>query len=159
MPCNLRFAAILISDSIQTSDDVCRNLRELTLRDANTEQQAEDVRTLLNAISSLPQTTDEIHKILKRLEVKAHAEEETQILDWLDLNNPSTKHQTMRNARLAQTGQWIFDDVTYSQWRDGVAPIFWGQGKPGVGKSVLLYVASISRTSDYPDPKFQILCS
>ncbi|MDI1487026.1 MAG: hypothetical protein OHK93_006288 [Ramalina farinacea] len=44
----------------------------------------------------------------------------------------------MRNARLAQTGQWIFDDVAYSNWCNGVAPIFWGQGKPGVGKSVLL---------------------
>lgn len=143
----------------QTSDDVCRTLKDLTLRDANTEQQAEDVRTLLNAISSLPRTTGEIHKILKRLEVKAHAEGETRILDWLDLNNPSTKHQTMRNARLAQTGQWIFDDVAYSQWCNGVAPIFWGQGKPGVGKSVLLYVAPIFLISDCPDPKLQILCS
>ena len=126
------------------------------MRDAKTEQQAEDVRTLLNAmtaISSLPQTTDENHKILKLLEVREHTREETQILDWLDLNNSSIKHQTMRNVRLAQTGQWIFDNVAYSRWRKGVAPILWGQGKPGVGKSVLLYVVPIIRTSDYPDPK------
>ena len=131
---------------LQTSDEVSHHLEELSLLSAKTKEQIEDIASVLEVISSLPQTTHTIREGVEKLEARARAEEEEQALNWLGPNLASAKHRLLRNNRLANTGEWIFSVDAYKQWDNGVSPILWGQGKPGVGKSVLMYVNLMGNT-------------
>ena len=124
---------------LQSSDEVTRQLQRLSLSTATSAQQMEDIASVLKAISALPQTTIAIRKGVQQLEDRAVVQEGEQALSWLASDLANSKHQTIRKHRLANTGEWFFRLNSYIQWHDGNVPILWGQGRPGVGKSVLMY--------------------
>ena len=123
---------------LRTSEEVTHQLQELSLSTATSTQQTKDIVSVLKAISSLPQTAYAIQKGVEQLEANAKVQEGGQTLDWLASDSASAKHQIVRKNRLANTGEWFFSLASYTQWQNGVAPILWGQGRPGVGKSVLM---------------------
>lgn len=123
---------------LQSSDEVTARLEKLSISTATSAQQSNDIASVLQAISSLPQTAKAIRKGVKQLEDNARAQEGEKALNWLASDHASVKHETIRKNRLADTGQWFFSMSCYKQWQHGVAPILWVQGRPGVGKSVLL---------------------
>ena len=130
---------------LQTSDEVSHHPEDLSLLGTKIKEQIEDIASVMEVISSLPQITDTIGEGVEKLEARAKAKEE-QALNWLGSNLTSVKHQLLRKSRLANTREWIFSVNAHKQWNNGVSPILWGQGKPGVGKSVLMYVNLMGNT-------------
>ncbi|KAJ3820177.1 hypothetical protein F5880DRAFT_1488460, partial [Lentinula raphanica] len=56
---------------------------------------------------------------------------------WLAAPDYSIHFATAFNKRVDGTGQWIFEDPTYLEWKEN-AGILWIQGKAGSGKTVLI---------------------
>ena len=108
---------------LQTSSEVSHHLKDLVALSAITNQQTEDIALVIKTISSLPQTTCAIRKGVEKLEAKAKIKEEETVLKWLASDLASTKHETIRENRLANTGEWIFRREGYVQWQNGVVPI------------------------------------
>ena len=123
---------------LQSSEEVTARLEQLSLSTSTSEQQSKDITSVLQAVSSLPQTANAIRKGVKQLEDNAKVQEGEKALSWLASDQASIRHQTLRKNRLAKTGEWFFNMNHYKQWQKGDAPVFWVMGRPGVGKSVLL---------------------
>ncbi|KAJ3774980.1 hypothetical protein FB446DRAFT_701867 [Lentinula raphanica] len=65
------------------------------------------------------------------------SDEESKLKEWLAAPDYSIHFTTAFNKRVDGTGQWIFKDSTYLEWKEN-AGILWIQGKAGSGKTVLI---------------------
>lgn len=77
---------------------------------------------------------------------KARLEERQLIVKWLQgfvADQGGRGHENVKRDRQADTGKWFLDKVR--PWvASSKTPVFWAEGRPGVGKSVL-----ISHVIDY----------
>ncbi|KAJ3769348.1 hypothetical protein FB446DRAFT_706308 [Lentinula raphanica] len=64
-------------------------------------------------------------------------DEEKKLQDWLAAPDCSTNFTTALNQKVAETGQWIFKDPVYLEWKEK-GSILWIQGKAGSGKTFLI---------------------
>ncbi|KAJ3766623.1 hypothetical protein FB446DRAFT_776003 [Lentinula raphanica] len=64
-------------------------------------------------------------------------EEESKLKEWLAAPDCSTNYTAALNKRVAGTGQWIFEDPTYLEWKKE-GSILWIHGKAGSGKTFLI---------------------
>ncbi|KAJ3963870.1 hypothetical protein EV361DRAFT_982753 [Lentinula raphanica] len=60
-----------------------------------------------------------------------------ELKEWLAAPDCSTNYTAALNKRVAGTGQWIFEDPTYLEWKRG-GSILWIHGKAGSGKTFLM---------------------
>ncbi|KAJ3831853.1 hypothetical protein F5878DRAFT_635883 [Lentinula raphanica] len=58
-------------------------------------------------------------------------EEESKLKEWLAAPDCSTNYTAALNKRVGGTGQWIFEDPTYLEWKKG-GSILWIHGKGNV---------------------------
>ncbi|KAJ3765164.1 hypothetical protein FB446DRAFT_833100, partial [Lentinula raphanica] len=65
------------------------------------------------------------------------SDEEKKLQDWLCAPDCSTNFSAALNKRVDGTGQWIFEDPTYLEWRKN-GSILWIQGQAGSGKTFLI---------------------
>ena len=67
-------------------------------------------------------------------------DQRSKILDWLSPLEPHTRHQDIRNSRVADVGDWLLETDEFRSWRDGSggevnnATLFC-YGSPGAGKT------------------------
>ncbi|KAF9066363.1 hypothetical protein BDP27DRAFT_1330636, partial [Rhodocollybia butyracea] len=64
------------------------------------------------------------------------------IRKWLKAPDPSTNFVAACDKRTPGTGEWIFSDPQFVEWREATSGILWIQGKVGSGKTFLLYAYS-----------------
>ncbi|KAF9065989.1 ankyrin repeat-containing domain protein [Rhodocollybia butyracea] len=60
------------------------------------------------------------------------------IRKWLKAPDPSTNFVAACDKRTPGTGEWIFSDPQFAEWREATSGILWIQGKVGSGKTFLL---------------------
>lgn len=70
-------------------------------------------------------------------------EKKIRVLDWLSSSQVSRKHHDVCARRMPGTGQWLLDSTVFQDWRDGDESqnVLCCNGDPGVGKTVLAFVA------------------
>lgn len=117
---------------LQTSGDVCKILQESLRSTSISEENAKEIRQILSLVTSFSSPTLDIQQGVHKLV-------DEKFFEWLGARDMSGKHQIIRKKRSPDTGEWIFLDSQYKQWEDGLVPVLWAQGKPGAGKSVLMY--------------------
>ena len=67
-------------------------------------------------------------------------DQKSKILDWLSPLEPHIRHQDIRNSRVADVGDWLFETDEFRSWRDcsgegsNNATLFC-HGSPGAGKT------------------------
>ncbi|KAF9232181.1 hypothetical protein BU15DRAFT_81525 [Melanogaster broomeanus] len=59
------------------------------------------------------------------------------LLEWFDGLDCTVKHEFTREQRQKTTGEWLFNERLYTEWRESSFGLFWLSGKAGAGKSVL----------------------
>ncbi|KAF9065998.1 ankyrin repeat-containing domain protein [Rhodocollybia butyracea] len=59
------------------------------------------------------------------------------IRKWLKAPDPSTNFVASCDKRTPGTGQWIFSDPQFVEWREATSGMLWIQGKVGSGKTFL----------------------
>ncbi|KAF9238214.1 hypothetical protein BU15DRAFT_75375 [Melanogaster broomeanus] len=59
------------------------------------------------------------------------------LLEWFDGLDCTVKHEFTREQRQRTTGDWLFDEDLYIEWRECSFGLLWLSGKAGAGKSVL----------------------
>ena len=123
---------------LKTSDEVSRILRNTLHTESLAKQNNQDLASVINLVSALPQTTLAINRGVEQLEARAKADDDERALEWLTESNTAAKHQAVTRNRLANAGQWIFDDPSYKKWKNGIQPVLLCYGKPGAGKSILM---------------------
>lgn len=65
--------------------------------------------------------------------------DKTKILDWISTFRHDQRHQTVRAARVEDTGNWFLRCPDYLEWCDtsSSSNVLWCYGNPGTGKTVL----------------------
>ncbi|KIJ63625.1 hypothetical protein HYDPIDRAFT_29421 [Hydnomerulius pinastri MD-312] len=63
-----------------------------------------------------------------------------EVLKWFDGVDCTVKHENTLTQRQEATGEWLFDEKLYIDWRSSTTEFLWLNGKPGAGKSVLASV-------------------
>ena len=72
--------------------------------------------------------------------------ERVKILEWLSSQPYKDHHRQIKKQALSGSGQWLLQDPLYARWyQQSVSSLLWLHGKPGSGKSTLVYV---QRTRD-----------
>ena len=125
-----------------TSEEVSEALQKTSDTLAAAEKATSDITAIRSAVASLPQSVTEIEKSVAILEAKALSDVDQKALDWLSEPITTSKHHTIRKLRSKNTGNWFFEGPSYQAWRNGFKPLLWCEGKPGAGKTVLVYAAS-----------------
>ncbi|RHZ74268.1 hypothetical protein CDV55_108638 [Aspergillus turcosus] len=113
----------------RTSDDVVKVL----------EAQVEGLKAL-QAIQAQAEQLQQAIENRKGLSEKDHdAVQRKAILDWISTPAQKLKHQTVRSARVSNTGGWLLERQEYLQWRDNGSDhsLLWCHGVQGSGKTVL----------------------
>ncbi|UKZ97213.1 uncharacterized protein TrAFT101_011977 [Trichoderma asperellum] len=66
-------------------------------------------------------------------------ENASQIIHWLSKFRNQIQHSTLRAIRLPETGEWFLHQALFQSWCHDEKPnnIFWCNGIPGAGKSVI----------------------
>ncbi|KIJ63611.1 hypothetical protein HYDPIDRAFT_29402 [Hydnomerulius pinastri MD-312] len=59
------------------------------------------------------------------------------VLGWFDAVDCTVKHEFTRKQRQKTTGDWLFNEQLYIDWRSNENKFLWLNGKAGAGKSVL----------------------
>jgi hypothetical protein len=77
---------------------------------------------------------------IRRPETRATTVNKDELLSWLKGPEGSRlRHEGYSKMRLPDTCVWFMETSAYKQWRERSNPsCLWLQGKPGVGKSVLM---------------------
>jgi hypothetical protein len=65
-----------------------------------------------------------------------------QILDWLSDSSSDSKQAKLTDMRMPQTGQWLPLLEEWEELLSGDESVLWCYGKPGSGKSMLMYLPS-----------------
>ncbi|KAF9237451.1 hypothetical protein BU15DRAFT_75996 [Melanogaster broomeanus] len=73
------------------------------------------------------------------------------LLEWLDGLDCTAKHESTREQRQRTTGEWLFNEHLYMQWRGCSFGLLWLSGKAGAGKSVLASTVIDSLSSGLAD--------
>ncbi|KAF9238216.1 hypothetical protein BU15DRAFT_75377 [Melanogaster broomeanus] len=73
------------------------------------------------------------------------------LLKWLDGLDCTVKHEFTREQRQMTTGEWLFDEGLYVEWRERSSGLLWLSGKAGAGKSVLASAVIDSLSSGLAD--------
>ncbi|TFY51312.1 hypothetical protein EVG20_g11059, partial [Dentipellis fragilis] len=114
--------------------DALGKLDQLTREEAQAVQAAiyDGVGQTLNAVTGL---TD----VVKGLADAQRAAELRDCYHWLSAPDPWVNHNAAQDklSHEQNTGQWIFDNTEFVEWKDNVHSSMWLYGKPGGGKSVL----------------------
>ncbi|KIJ18130.1 hypothetical protein PAXINDRAFT_9218 [Paxillus involutus ATCC 200175] len=63
--------------------------------------------------------------------------EKRKLLKWFDGVDCTGKHESTRELRQRTTGEWLFKEQLYIDWRKLSVKFLWLGGKAGAGKSVL----------------------
>ncbi|PIB00933.1 Vegetative incompatibility protein HET-E-1 [Cercospora beticola] len=69
------------------------------------------------------------------------ADQFRKITEWLAPPDPWTDHETARNERAAQTGDWLLQSPIYQEWKHHTTNLLWLHGKAGCGKTILCSTA------------------
>lgn len=59
------------------------------------------------------------------------------VLQWLNLSDPSTNHNSARGKCEPTTGQWLIKSPDFVAWTEGTIGSLWIHGIPGAGKTIL----------------------
>ncbi|OJJ38175.1 hypothetical protein ASPWEDRAFT_312432 [Aspergillus wentii DTO 134E9] len=135
-----------------TTSDILHFERECQDLERRAESEAQNCERYLNAaervkaskareyLSQLPKMenlqglitqVDDIWSTLQK-------QETNEILQWLSKIPYQDHHKTACEGRTAGTGEWIFENESYSLWqRSCQSEIFWLHGIPGAGKTKL----------------------
>jgi len=96
-------------------------------------------------ILTLGVSTNREVKTIRQEQREWHAKiSEAKILEWLSPLSFRNKHLDVAAKRQAGTADWVLESDSFSQWMKGDVPscnILWGPGDPGVGKTIIAYVA------------------
>ena len=71
------------------------------------------------------------------------ADDRSNILEWLSPLNPKLKHQDIRNRRVEDVGEWVFQTEEFRSWHAGSGgsqsnnAVLFCYGDPGVGKTFI----------------------
>jgi len=69
------------------------------------------------------------------------SDEDAQIMRWLSLSEPNTRHQGVRADRFDGVGYWFLETGEFREWRGGEGgadkAVLFCSGNPGVGKTYL----------------------
>ncbi|KAF9232068.1 hypothetical protein BU15DRAFT_67789 [Melanogaster broomeanus] len=57
------------------------------------------------------------------------------LLEWLDGVDCTVKHESTREQRQRETGEWLFNEELYIQWRESSFGLLWLSGKGGFCRS------------------------
>ena len=123
---------------LKTSNEVSSILRKTLHMESVAKQNNQELALVIDFVSALPQTTLAINRGVQQLEARAKADDDERALEWLTGSNTAAKHQAVTRNRLANAGQWIFDDLSYKKWQNNIQPVLLCHGKPGAGKSILM---------------------
>ncbi|KIJ63621.1 hypothetical protein HYDPIDRAFT_41029, partial [Hydnomerulius pinastri MD-312] len=82
------------------------------------------------------------------------------VLSWFDAVDCTVKHEFTVKQRQKTTGDWLFDEKLYCNWRSGITKFLWLNGKPGAGKSVLAsaVVDNLSRNLEHNETLAYFYC-
>uniref|UniRef100_A0A8H7TT20 ZZ-type domain-containing protein n=1 Tax=Bionectria ochroleuca TaxID=29856 RepID=A0A8H7TT20_BIOOC len=83
--------------------------------------------------------SDEMRRILKRIEENARAETRRQVHAWLSSCPPDERYHDSLHKRLPGTCKWILDRTVFIRWlAESVSPkLLWVNGHAGFGKTIL----------------------
>jgi hypothetical protein len=60
-----------------------------------------------------------------------------EICSWLSAPDPSTNYHKARKQRQAETGLWLLESTSFTEWKESPASQLWLYGIPGCGKTIL----------------------
>jgi len=83
--------------------------------------------------------TDSYKNVWNNYEISV-SDEKRQILEWLSPMAPRERHQAVREGRVDGVGSWILRTDEFEKWHgdnQGVSPVLFYYGDPGVGKTYL----------------------
>ncbi|KAI4280729.1 MAG: hypothetical protein L6R38_004232 [Xanthoria sp. 2 TBL-2021] len=84
-------------------------------------------------ISAVKRALQELRDILEILE----DEQRKVIVDWLDAPDPSTNYNEACRAKHSNTGLWVLEHSSYTQWKNDAGQPLWLHGISGCGKTIL----------------------
>ncbi|CAH0020242.1 unnamed protein product [Clonostachys rhizophaga] len=95
--------------------------------------------TLTKGANLIHGWSDEMRRILKRLEENARAETRRQVHAWLSSCPPDERYHDSLHKRLPGTCKWILDRTVFIRWLvESVSPkLLWVNGHAGFGKTIL----------------------
>ncbi|KAH9957056.1 hypothetical protein BGW80DRAFT_231284 [Lactifluus volemus] len=92
--------------------------------------------TLTQAESLIAQS--EIHNITLNVE---RNQLRGRLHTWLSPEDPSENHNTAWDAHHEGTGQWLFQNAMFNEWKS-TGSLLWLYGNPGSGKTVIWFVVT-----------------
>ena len=90
---------------LKTSDEVSRIPRNTLHTESLAKQNNQDLASVINFVSALPQTTLAINRGVQQLEARAKTDDDGRALEWLTGSNTAAKNQAVSRNRLANGGQ------------------------------------------------------
>ncbi|KIX07723.1 uncharacterized protein Z518_02377 [Rhinocladiella mackenziei CBS 650.93] len=99
----------------------------------------------MQLLACLKQYEDLREDLWKRIDEQESAELQKKYADaiaWLAASSPTYEHERAleKRERYPDSGKWIFEKPQMVDWKDGntpSSPLFWLNGMPGAGKTVL----------------------
>ncbi|KAF9231978.1 hypothetical protein BU15DRAFT_81763 [Melanogaster broomeanus] len=85
-------------------------------------------------------TSNRIQEVTSIITSEREHTAKRKLLEWLDGVDCTVKHESTREQRQRTTGEWLFNEDLYIEWRKCSFGLLWLSGKAGAGKSVLAYV-------------------
>ncbi|KAF9232179.1 hypothetical protein BU15DRAFT_81523 [Melanogaster broomeanus] len=97
-----------------------------------------DISIRIQEITSMI-TSEREHIRNREVAIARHeiATAKCKLLEWFDGVDCTVKHESTRGQRQRTTGEWLFNEDLYIQWRQSSFGLLWLSGIAGAGKSVL----------------------
>ncbi|KAF9230407.1 hypothetical protein BU15DRAFT_83672 [Melanogaster broomeanus] len=93
-------------------------------------------------------TSNQIQEITSIITLEREHTAKRKLLEWVDC---TVKHESTREQRQRTTGEWLFKEDLYIEWRKCSFGLLWLSGKAGAGKSVLASAIINSLSSGLAD--------
>ncbi|KAJ7826554.1 ankyrin repeat-containing domain protein [Mycena olivaceomarginata] len=82
-------------------------------------------------------TTDANERIMKDLRDLSRRHLDDSVRSWLKAPDARANHNTARSLHDGNTGNWLVRSFEYKSWKSTSSSLFWINGKPGAGKTVI----------------------
>src|SRR5579859_4135001 len=91
--------------------------------------------TFTLAISA--ETLKSIKDVTESIKKMGTSNRHKNILEWLNVTDPSVNHNAARLKREPTTGDWLLESEIFTTWKNATQGSLWLYGKPGAGKTIL----------------------
>ncbi|KAL8728836.1 MAG: hypothetical protein Q9166_005153, partial [cf. Caloplaca sp. 2 TL-2023] len=130
-----------LQSAVKNTDDEAVTTATLIQSQTTSDQLKRTGHALADKLRELQAPIIRTTQDLQEFKDNLHRDQRAKIFCWLSTVACELHHQEAKNKILHGTGRWLLEHPRYKEWyRSSSSEIFWLNGMPGSGKSILISI-------------------